>query len=285
MNAFNAIKMTASFGAIIENSDPGAGLTALTDSAVREYYVKFGAVLFRGFQTDVNGFADFTSNVIADCVVNGNDARDDVMPDRNIQTVNTGFDPIPPHAEMAYGPFRPDTLFFYCIAPPRKRGGETLLCDGIEVWLKMESETRRRFERQRIKYSFYKSRLLGAQCKGREAVLYGDERVTRFERHPDGSVDLEFVAPAAQRAKHSDPLAFANSVIVEDKSAGFEDGAPITRDLRLELFALTVTLSYKLAWQAGDVLMVDNSRVMHGRTRIGPEDERRIVVRMGREIE
>jgi alpha-ketoglutarate-dependent taurine dioxygenase len=284
MNAFDARKMTDAFGIILKSSYPGADLTALTASAVREYYVKSGAVLFRGFRTDINGFAEFTSNFIADCVVNGNDARDDVVPDRHIQTVNTGFNPIPLHAEMAYGPFRPDTLFFYCIVPPRKRGGETLLCDGIEVWRKMESETRRLFERQRIKYSFEKNRLLGAQCQGREGALAGDDRVRRFERHPDGSVDLEFVAPAVRRAKHSDSLAFANSVIVEDQSAGFEDGSPVTRDLRLELFALTVALSYKLAWEAGDILMVDNSRVMHGRTRIGSEDERRIVVRMGREI-
>jgi alpha-ketoglutarate-dependent taurine dioxygenase len=284
MNVFDTIKMTDAFGIILKNSAPGVDLTAIPGSAVTEHYRTAGAVLFRGFQTDMKAFDEFTSSFIADCVVNGNDTRDDVVPDRHIQTVNTGFDPIPLHAEMAYSPFKPDTLFFYCMTPPRKPGGETLLCDGVEVWLKMASETRKLFQRQRIKHSFKKSRLLGAQCRGREGALAGDDRVRRFERHPEGSVDLEYVAPAVQPAKHLDASAFANSVIVEDQSAGFEDGSPVTRDLRLELFALTVTLSYKLAWEAGDILMVDNSRVMHGRTRIGSEDERRIVVRMGREI-
>jgi alpha-ketoglutarate-dependent taurine dioxygenase len=283
MNAFDTREMSHAFGIILENSSPGLEPTAISPSIVGEHYRKSAAVLLRGFQGDINVFAEFTSRFIIDCVVNGNDTRDDVVPERHIQTVNTGSSAIPLHSEMAYGPFRPDTLFFYCIAPPRGPGGETLLCDGVEVWSKMGWETRKLFERQCIRYRFRRSRLLGAQSRGREAILYGDARVRHFELHQDGSADLEFLAPAAERAKHLDCAAFANSVIVEDESASFEDGSPITRDLRLELFELTVTRSHKVAWEKGDILMVDNSRMMHGRTRISPDDERRIVIRMGRE--
>jgi hypothetical protein len=95
---------------------------------------------------------------------------------------------------------------------------------------------------------------------------------------------MVFVVPAVQRPRYCNQDAFANSIIVEDQSAFFEDDSPISTDLRLDLFELTVSLSYRVAWEQGDILMIDNSRVMHGRTKIRPDHDRRIVVRMGQEV-
>jgi hypothetical protein len=182
---------------------------------------------------------------------------------------------------MGYSPIRPDTLFFYCAVPPARGSGETLICDGVEVWRQMEPATRRAFEESSIRYRFRRTRMHAGQLEGHDDRIAGDPRVQLFARYEDGTVDLDFVVPAVQPGRHCADLAFANSVIVESASAGFEDGRALSQALRFELFILTTRLSGRVEWQAGDILMLDNSRVMHGRNRIRPDDRRSIAVRMG----
>jgi hypothetical protein len=99
---------------------------------------------------------------------------------------------------------------------------------------------------------------------------------------PDGSLHLEYTVSAVQKPSHHESLAFANSLIVEDRTCCFQNGEEVSRDLRLELFYEATNCSLLHKWQAGDVLMVDNSRMMHGRAPFNDE-KRRICVRMGQE--
>lgn len=273
--------LAETFGLLLRSPDPVRALDTLADEAVIEAYVRTGAVLFRGFRTTLETFDRFTSRFLQACVVNGNETRRDVVPARQIQTVNAGCEPIALHAEMGYSPIRPDLLFFHCLTPPQRGSGETLLCDGVDAWNRMAPHLRTPFEQSPIRYHFARSHLLGAQLQSHEARLAADPGVRHYERHADGSVDLDFVVPAARPSLHGAGLAFANSVIVEAASASFDSGVPIARELRLELFAFTTKMSHRLHWEEGDILMLDNSRIMHGRNRIQPGDTRSIVVRMG----
>ncbi len=98
----------------------------------------------------------------------------------------------------------------------------------------------------------------------------------------DGSFHLEYTVSAVQKPKHHESLAFSNSVVVEDRSCCFQNGEPISHELRLELFYEATNCSLQHKWAAGDVLMVDNSRMMHGRASFR-DAHRNILVRMGRE--
>ncbi len=58
----------------------------------------------------------------------------------------------------------------------------------------------------------------------------------------------------------------------------FEDGSPIRDEILTELRAAGERLQECLEWQAGDMVMLDNSWIMHGRRAFsGPRD---IVTRM-----
>jgi alpha-ketoglutarate-dependent taurine dioxygenase len=271
------------FGVVLRPSSRRAKLSEFRASEVEDLYKAFGAIVFTGFNSDLDGFEIFSSRFATDFVVNGNDTRDDVAPTRQIQTVNRGDHLIPLHAEMAYSPARPEILFFLCVNPPRKGWGETLLCDGVHVWNAMAAKDKTLFERSRIRYRFTRSRMIGVQCSGDDSRLSGDSRVLNYHRYMDGNADLDFVVSACHKAKHLDAVAFANSLLVETQAATFEDGAPITERLRQDMFVMTARLSRRVTWTAGDVLMVDNSRLMHGRRRSHPHDDRRLVLRMGRE--
>lgn len=273
--------LTPAFGVLLAVTRPNSSLDELSIADVQAHCRSSGAVLVRGFEHDVGAFDRLTSHLLAECVVNGNTTRADVATANGIQTVNSGTDAIALHAEMAYSPVRPDVLCFYCVRPPQQRGGETMLCDGVELLTRMPPHLRRRFETTRVVYRFERSRMLAVQCRGHEATVKRDHRVRLFRQHEDGTVDVEFVVEAIEKTRYGGALAFANSVIVEANSAAYEDGAEITPAVRRELFALAAASSHKVMWQAGDVLVVDNSRVMHGRRRIAAGDHRQILLKMG----
>ena len=279
-----SVPLTRTFGAVVASATPSSRLTALDAGEVAALYRSSGAVLFRGFPVDVDDFADFSARFTAGFVVNGEATREYVSEEERIQTVNAGHQLIPLHAEMGYSPFRPDLIWFYCAVPPRAEG-QTMLCDGVEAWERLDPELRETFRTKRVRYVFSRTRAVaqGFERAWAEERLRAAEGVRSYRFHDDGSLDMEYVVTAAPPARHRDAPAFANSVIVEDRRVSFEDGSPITRPVRLELFELTARLAYMHTWRAGDVLMIDNSRVMHGRAPFGKDDDRRILVRMGAE--
>jgi alpha-ketoglutarate-dependent taurine dioxygenase len=59
---------------------------------------------------------------------------------------------------------------------------------------------------------------------------------------------------------------------------------PIPTEALAEVARATSAVGKRVQWQAGDVLMIDNSRSMHGRVALAP-DERRLYVRMGHRIQ
>lgn len=275
------VPLTTGFGAIVGAGDSNHGLDGVPAADVRRLYARHGVVLLRGFGADTRQFDRFACHFIDECVVNGNAARADVAPDRGIQTVNSGNSAIALHAEMAYGPFRPDVLCFHCMQPPAPKSGETLLCDGIELWRRLPSHLHDLFAQASIRYSMRRNRMIALQARGQAARLARDPRVRLFALHDDGTADLDFVTPAVEPVRCGAGRAFANSVIVEAESASFEGGGAIDAAVRQELFVVSNALAHRLAWESGDVLIVDNSRIMHGRRKIVANDGRKIALKMG----
>lgn len=284
--------LTETFGLAVVSSD-AVDLQALDPDIVIQLYRLSGALLFRGFDVTLDTFQNFTSKFTHNYIVNGSLTRKPVSGDGTTQTVNAGDQLIPPHAEMAYTPFRPELLWFYCDTPASE-GGETLVCDGLDVWSRLKPATKELFLNQKVSYrkTFSNSKhdlnsialLWLGQAVDTSSI--GDRLShipdTLFRVEDDGSFYLEYTVPAAQKPKYHEALAFANSVIVEHRSCFFENGEAIARDLRLELFYEASNCSLQHKWRTGDVLMVDNSRMMHGRAPFR-DPRRNILVRMGRE--
>jgi alpha-ketoglutarate-dependent taurine dioxygenase len=273
--------LAPSFGVIVEAVDEPVGLGDLDGAFVWARYRAAGAVLLRRMCSTVDEFARFAGQFIAERMTNGSPMRADVLAEQRVQTVNTGDQPIALHAEMAYSPMRPDLLFFFCQVPPSPGSGETLLADGVELWRGMDAGLRSSFEGRLLKYTYRRNRMLAVQCSASARRFQEHAGVRHCQWHEDGTLDLDFVAPPVVAARHVAAGAFANSVIVEDGAVSFADGAPVSHALRHELFAYTTKTAVPVAWDAGDVLMVDNSRIMHGRRRIRAADGRAIAIQMG----
>ena len=85
----------------------------------------------------------------------------------------------------------------------------------------------------------------------------------------DGSLYAEINIPIVHKTKSSGLYAFANSVLSYSKlpmlEVILEDGSPFPPHVLHEVDEITERLTEEIEWEAGDVVVLDNWRFMHGR--------------------
>lgn len=112
-------------------------------------YKEHGALLLRGFATDLDRFRGFAEQFCAGAAINDSRGRDLLDETNNIQSVNRGVAPFPLHPELSREPWKPDVCFFGCLNPPSAQGATTL-CDGVAIVAELPPEVRRAFEHRRL---------------------------------------------------------------------------------------------------------------------------------------
>jgi alpha-ketoglutarate-dependent taurine dioxygenase len=264
----------------------GAPLADVDDAAIEDGLARHGAVLLRGFAVDHLGFEAFTRRFADHFVTNGDPGRVAQDGDSRTTTVTPGRVLLPPHSELAFSPFRPDLLWFRCVRPSRDRG-ELLLCDGIDLWDRLPAELRDAFGAGPITYRI---RAVSAEwvslfTTGPVPDLPAAVRhVLQFPgvtaRVVKGALDIDHVCPAARPTRYGGGPAFATSAIIQPDLVELSDGSALDPRRRLALVDAALALSHPVAMQADDIVVVDNTRVLHGRMPFA-DARRKVTVRMG----
>lgn len=298
MTANNSASPSPSHPAIFlpnGDMDLAAFLSANQDLIAEGLNAK-GAVLFRGFAVpDATAF---------DAAVGGyggenfayekslsNAVRVNVTP--RVFTANEA----PPtteiflHHEMAQTPIYPSKLFFFCEIAAAQ-GGATPLCRSDLVMERMETELPglvAEFVEKGVRYSntmpadddaesgqgrSWKSTLSVSNRAGAEARL--TELDYSWEWQPDGSLRVTTPRLDAIRQIAEGRTAFFNQLIAAyrgwsdsrntaSRSITYGEGSVIDHDSMMHVISIANNLTYDHAWQAGDVVLIDNYLVMHGR--------------------
>jgi alpha-ketoglutarate-dependent taurine dioxygenase len=302
--------MRESFGTIIE-ARPGEQLLDLPKEYVEQVFALSGAILFRGFAADTDSFLRFSARFSAEfSTYQGGALRWKAFDRQMIDGIptlltTTGHNqtfPIPLHGEMYYGNDRPDILWFRCVKAPAF-AGETVLAESSEMAAALSDRTRALFESRNLKYT----RDLPAEDWPVAYQTHDIEEVreacskaaTRVDLRQDGSLRTEFICSAfAEKGRFINsilPLTFAERAYErgkgwEDSSQSspqlfpvvvrFEDGSRIPAAAIEDIERAAEQVTFKILWRDGDLVIVDNRRVMHGRARTVGND-RVIQVRMG----
>ncbi|MDC0667995.1 TauD/TfdA family dioxygenase [Nannocystis radixulma] len=284
---FHETKLTPSWGTLLERRDD-VRITALPRAELVDRFKSAGAVLFRGFDVGEDEFQAFSEMYGRTFVGNlhAGAHREMVADQGRTSTVNLGNNLVGHHCEMSYSPLRPELLWFHCVKPAAK-GGETFLADGIELWARIDPELQRRFSEQRIVYEFPRAGADvwpvytgGSHDATETARRLATMPEIRHRLHDDGTIDIECLLSAVRPGRWRDEPAFVNSLIVHmNGQVRFEDGSPISQDMKWQLLAAAQAVTTSIRWRAGDVLFVDNTRMMHGRMPFA-DRTRRIHVRM-----
>lgn len=289
----------AGFPALIEARVPGSSAAEWARSNrahVDKLLDTHGAVLFRQFEArDVDAFEQFigaASTKTMDYIENTS-PREIV---RGLIRTSTEYPPehrIVLHNEHSYSAVCPGRLAFFCMRPPDE-GGRTPLADCRRVLQNIDPSIRARFEQRRWRYVRNFGDGLGPSW---QAVFMTDdpEAVERHCRSAD--IDWEWLGggrlrtrqvrtptvlhPRTHQESWFNHIAFWHVTSLEPavrdallasypdedlpNQTYYGDGEPIEGDVIEALREAYDRAAVYFTWRHGDILLVDNFLVAHGR--------------------
>jgi alpha-ketoglutarate-dependent taurine dioxygenase len=266
-------------------------ITGTDVSVIQSLFIEFGVVLFRGFSFNQHQLNALTSQYCFAFVMNKQPGRQRVSGDGRTQSVNLSPVAFPLHPEMSQVPWRPDIAWFACASAPAY-GGETTLCDGVAIADNLHEETRAYLETRSF---LYKKKATNDECEFWTGItnptaekLKGVQDRSPFKFSiEDGVLFKSFITPVLYRPMHSGKLAFGSFLLFRRilhkkyNFPTFEDGSIVPDSLFNEINSAANNQTVAHKWQANDILMVDNTRYMHGRRSIENENQRRIATQFG----
>jgi alpha-ketoglutarate-dependent taurine dioxygenase len=281
---------TAHFGVVV-NAVDNQRLQDLEPRWVVSRLAEAGLVLFRGFNPDLESFSSF---------VRAHSSKVTLDPARSFhgggvaQRVDAGTAAVGLHIENGNSPFSPDLTWFFCERAATV-GSQTTVCDGYQVWDNASESARKQFSATDIVYSrrvdegkwkgFVHYHLGGVKPLEEITIddilaLTNDRTSTAITANEDGSIIYSYRTAAAHPTLFGERLAWANSIFgpsynYEKPRITFADGSEMPAELVSEMRVLTDALTENIDWFDGDVALIDNTRVMHGRRAI--EDPHRTI--------
>lgn len=275
---------------LVEPADE-TGLLDLDPDAIIALYKAYGALLFRGFAMEVPDFRRFARTFCPTSVLNESPGRRPIEPEHNIHTVDGGMGAFNLHPELSREPWKPDVAFFGCISAPT-RGGATTICDGVELVRNLPHPLQQALAQRRLLYikPTWPSLLdfwLGTPDPTDAELANPPASCPYFFRRIDGEVVRIFTRPALHKPMFVDAPAFGNFLLFARFNNGrsdhpvLDDGRPVPEPWLQAIKVIGDRLAVPIRWRNGDVLMLDNTRFMHGRSPIFDANERIIATFFG----
>lgn len=275
---------------------------------IKHHVRESGAVMFKGFNLDAALFEQFSDTLSNDFMNNMGSGSwrktKNYGSDGTVQNVAYTYGighqrtfPLPLHADRAYVKSCPEVMFFMC-ERPADEDGRTTVCDGIDAYNALSESTRELLDEKRLKY-------IRHYQDGEWQTLYQTQDFAVIEKYcadnnmtlehlDDNSIRTAYIHTAVPLTKWQQAKSFCNSMQIgvwQEYDMGrkttfvrFEDDSEIPEDVRREIDEVTEKLTAEIPWVAGDMAIVDNTRMLHGR-RSFTDENRAILARMCRSVD
>lgn len=274
-----------------------------------------GAVLFRGFQVSTAEDLEGIVTSLTPELVNYIEGSSPRMRITNKVYTSTEYPPefdISLHNELSYAHRWPGKLFFLCLHEPQS-GGETPIADSRKIFQLLDKAVLEKFLQLGVKYvrNLHGGRGVGLSWQTvfetedkAEVERYCQEGKIEFAWTRRGGLRTSQIRPAAVKYPKTGEMLWFNQVdqwhpsnlpaasrqamhsLMKEAdlpiNAYYGDGSPLEAEVLTEIRRAVGQATVKNPWRAGDVLLVDNMLVAHGRSSyVGP---RKIVLAMGGSI-
>lgn len=280
---------------------------SIYDFSTKEIYEKLkekGIVLLRGFDASIRDFIAF-SNQFPDVFLpyQGGSVRPNVDGDPTaiIITEKDGCHSVYFHGEQYYQKFHPTTFWMYAFVPPIADGA-TLLCDGRELYARLPEEITQLFMGKKIKYSrcFPYSRwqkIYNVNSVEELDLILSKQEISYFIDE-DHNLHTNYITEAIQQEKWGTSPIFINNAleILEDMKemhpkyspektketicVTFEDDTEIPQEVIDQIQQIIKEIKMAVRWQKNDILIFDNTRILHAREAFPQDSHRELVARL-----
>ncbi|MDE0118016.1 MAG: TauD/TfdA family dioxygenase [bacterium] len=285
--------------ALVE-ADSGVSLAtwlASNHQAIRDQLCEIGAILFRGFSVpDAKSFAH-ACQVFAKPLLPYTERtapRIQVSPGVYTSTEHPNGEKIELHNANSYSHKWPRWIWFYCDREPES-GGNTSIASSAAVLKRLESSILDKFREHGVRYMRNFRNGMGISWQesfgtedSSEVRAYCDEAQIEIDRFDGNDLRTFQVRPALRTHPDTMNAVWFNQAHLfhssslrpelrkallrtygEDgmpRSASFGDGTPITDEIADHLRDCLDSETVLFDWQQGDVLLLDNMLVAHGRS-------------------
>jgi alpha-ketoglutarate-dependent taurine dioxygenase len=301
-----------SFPLVMEPEVEGLNLVAWAREGramIEEQLLRHGAILFRGFGLDtVSGFEQFVRSVSQTLLPYGerSSPRTEVKRGVFTSTEHPADQFIHFHNEQSYTRSWPMKLWFFCMSPPAEMGA-TPIADCRKVLGLLAPEIRERFIEKRVMYvrnyghglglpwqtafqttnpeeveEYCRKASIVCEWKG-ENQLRTRQVFDPIVAHPKTGESVWFEHTVFFHITSVEPV-LRESLLSEFGEADlpfntyYGDGSPIEDSVLDSIRGAYARVGVRFPWQKGDVLLIDNMLVSHGREPY--EGPRKILVAM-----
>jgi alpha-ketoglutarate-dependent taurine dioxygenase len=278
---------------------------------VRTQLLRHGAILFRNFPVQSTGpFQEFVQALSDQRMeyVNRTSPRSQVEDKLYTSTDYPADQVINMHNELSYSHSWPMQIIFFCMRPA-EAGGETPIADSRRVLGALPEPVQEKFRRKGIRYERNMSKGLGLSWRD---VYQTDERARveaycrtygiQFEWGDDDQLRISWKRPAIlDHPVTGEPVWFNHGFFYNIRSMDrqmkdlfrnihalpfgtyYGDGEEIEPEVIEEIRMAYEKTKISFPWQQGDILLLDNMLMAHGRNPFA--GERKIVVAMNEPFE
>jgi alpha-ketoglutarate-dependent taurine dioxygenase len=263
---------------------------------LNKHLLKYGGILFRNFALQTaDDFERLITSISGDLLEyrERSSPRSQITGNVYTSTDHPADQSIFLHNENSYQQAWPRQIFFFCKLPAQE-GGETPIADVRKVYERIDPAIRERFRQKKVMYvrnfgdgfglswqTVFQTddkqaveeycRKSGMQCEWKDGNRLRTRRIGQaVARHPSTGEMLWFNhATFFHVTTLEAPIreALLAQLKEEDLPSNtyYGDGSPIEDTVLAELRAAYMQETVAFPWQKGDVLMLDNMAVAHGR--------------------